>query len=118
MGYFDYVDEKTDAQKELRVYNYLSKFSFWFSMASLLFIIISAVMFIFIVKMGSAIWSSAFPLVGVVLAVVGIVYAQKSRSIMKKNHVVHPFTNMSRALNVLFGFINLILTVVNILFYI
>lgn len=118
MGYFDYVDEKTDAQKEMRVYSYVSKFSFWFSMVSLLFIVITAIMYIFVVKIGSTIWASAFPFVGVVFSVVGIIYAQKSWAIMKKNHAVHPFTNMSRALNILFGFINLILAVVNILFYI
>lgn len=118
MGYFDYVDQKTDAERDVRIYSYLSKFALWFSLASLLFVVITAIVYIFAVKIGSTIWASAFPLVGVVFAIIGLVYAQKSRSIYKKNHIVHPFTNMTRALNVLFGFLNLILTVVNILLYI
>lgn len=118
MGYFDYVDQKTDAQKDVRIYDYLAKFALWFSLASLLFIVITAVVYIVAVRIGSTIWASAFPLVGVVFAILGFVYAQKSSSIYKKNHIKNPFTNMTRALNVLFGFLNLILAVVNILLYI
>lgn len=118
MGYFDYVEQKVDADKEMRIYNYLSKFSFWFSMAALLFVVVSAIIFIFIIRLGSTIWASAFPFVGVVFAIIGLFYAQKSRGIMKKNHVKHPYTNMARALNILFGFINLILVTINILLFI
>ena len=117
MGYFDYLEEKVDTQKEFRVYDYLSKYSFWFSMGTLLIFVVSVIMYLF-VEVGKTFWTGLCPLVGVALSITGIIFAQKAWSVLHKNRIKHPFNSMSRALNILFGFLCLIIFAINLFLWI
>lgn len=118
MAYFDYLDKQVQQTKEFKEFEPLSNTSFWLSMGSLLVFLISVVLFIFVMQIGENVFMGICPLVGLVVAVVGLFFAQKAAGQAKIKRIKHAKTNMSRALNLLFGLLCLVLLVANTLIWI
>lgn len=118
MAYFDYLDKKVEQIKEFKAFEPLSNVSFWLSIGSLAVFIISCFLFGFVMQIGKNVFMGICPLVGLVIAIVGLVYAQKAAKQAKIKRIKHAKTNMSRALNLLLGLLCLVLVVANTLLWI
>ena len=79
----------------------LSNVSFWLSIGSLAVFIISCFLFGFVMQIGKNVFMGICPLVGLVIAIIGLVYAQKAAKQAKIKRIKHAKTNMSRALYLL-----------------
>lgn len=83
MGYFDYLEEKTQVQREFQSYDVWAKVGTFIGLGSLLVAIASALVFFLAVPFGESIWLDILVGFGLILGVVGVCLAGKAVKMAK-----------------------------------
>ena len=83
MGYFDYLDEKTQTQREFQSFDIWAKAGAFVGLGSLIISLVALFVFLFAVPIGSSIWLDILVGVGLAVGITGVTLSAKAIKMAK-----------------------------------
>ena len=117
MGYFDYLEEKTQEKREFQYFDVWAKAGTFVGLGSLIVTIVSILVFALAVQVGQNIWLDFLTGAGLVIGCVGVSFSAKAVQMARNIRKTTPLGNFALIWGIFVILIDLAILVANTWLY-